>query len=1223
MKLPILRRYNKAVFYTYLGVVLLALVTAGLDYDNKKQQLMAAKYGRITQHAHQVDMLLETSVRTLQSLNNFAVNHLTMARMTRVSPFPDLARFGSDGEYFALESFDSLDMSNSIGRISGQGKLSGRDPEFYFELDMLHQMSLTFPVASQMASKASQIYYISAQRMMSVYPWPQGQDNFNRSILNSPLFKLAQPAQNPERDLFWSEVRRDGSGQLITTLGMPVYLEDQFLGALFLDIELSTLANQIDRYFEVDGTVLLLDDDNNLLTYPQMHTEPVVRTYQLSQKLPPELNSVPVSELMNSPDGRISNEYYLRSMSMEVAPWRLLFLQPEAELVEPAIGQLESTFITVIIALSVLVTAVHYLTRRAFVSPAARLLTHLERSAEKPQQPPRRVQPGWEAWFELISRTFEENQQYTHYLAEQNRRLDKLVAKRTERLRLANEQRERDFSLMRSLIDAIPEAIVFKDTSGRYLGCNKAAERMLGQSESEIIGCAVTEIDPSPRAARQAQDDLLLLEKRAPDRYQERVAIDGKMLLLDALRLPFYNRRGELLGLISVWRDITRDAEQQEQLRRSEQRYHLAMDAVEDGMWDWYLDSNQLICNPAYYTMLGYQADEFPLLVETFYSLMHSDDCQRVERYIDEYLDFPEQAFSVEYRLRGKGGEYHWIHSRGRAVEFDDLGEPLRLLGTNKDITQQKENEVTLLEAKQDAELANRTKSEFLANMSHEIRTPMNAVLGMLELTLRTQVDDRQQDYLEKAKLSAGSLLRIINDILDFSKIEAGKLELEQREFSLEKVLDHALSINAIKAQEKGIELLLYAPISTGLHIMGDSLRLGQVLVNLLSNAVKFTQQGEVELGCEDITESDGRVSLKFWVRDTGIGITQTQQQRLFDAFSQADGSTTRQYGGSGLGLSICKHLVAMMGGDIEVVSAVGEGTTFSFTIDALQVEAPQLPGRALPSQLKGLTALVVDDNHSALQIYATYLRDLGFNVETAENGEDALRQAQRHQPQLVLLDWMMPQMDGLQVADKLHQLYNNGDLELQPQILMMTAYSGQSVQQQVKEGRVQALLQKPFKEAALQDAVLNAFAAQFADAAEPEPQASHNEHRGGHHILLVEDNLINQQVAIELLKSAGYQVSLAVNGQEALDMVQQQPPFDLVLMDIQMPVMDGLQATKLIRKTHPDLPIVAMTAHAMAGDSEKSLAAGMNDHITKPIVLPQLFETISTWLNKNKGHSA
>ncbi|WP_240473380.1 response regulator [Ferrimonas senticii] len=1211
MKLPILRRYNKAVFYTYFAVVVLALVAASAAHNNKIKRLMAEEYARITQYSHQVEMLLESSARAMLSLRDLGNSHMQLTQSLR-APLP--LEYQADGNRFSIFR-GGIDNAEAVGLISGQGPLQQRSEAFYRELDTLYQMSLIFPVVERSSQTISQVYYISAAGMSSVFPWPQSNAQWPQ---NSPLLAKVQALPKDGNQVFWSKVYRNNQGKLVSTVGVPFYYQGQFLGGIFADVELAELANRIDRYFEVGGMVLMLDDDNMLLTYPRMHLDRSSTAFQLSQKLPAALIKEPTVELLNSAEGQLLQGYYVRSVAMEVAPWRLLFLQLEDELVAPAVEELESLFFTLILSLSILVSVVHVLTRRAFVSPAAKLIEHLKNSAERPQPLPAKVASGWEPWFELITRTFEDNQQYTRHLAEQNRRLDKLVAKRTERLRLANEQRERDFSLMRSLIDAIPEAIVFKDTNGRYMGCNKAAERMLGHSESEIIGCNLLDLENSPRAARLVQEDLQVLHRRTPDRFQEWRDVDGKMVRVDVLRLPFYNSRGELLGLISVWRDVTRDTEQQEQLRRSEQRYHLAMDAVEDGMWDWHLDSNQLICNPAYYTMLGYQPDEFPLLIETFYELMHADDRSRVEHEIDAYLATPSGQLNVEFRLRTKNGGYRWVLSRGGVVDFAEDGEPLRMLGTNKDITRQKENEVILLEAKQDAELANRTKSEFLANMSHEIRTPMNAVLGMLELALRTDVTPRQHDYLDKARMSATSLLRIINDILDFSKIEAGKLELEQRPFSLEQVLEHALSISSLKAQEKGIELLLYATFRSGLHIQGDSLRLGQVLVNLLSNAVKFTAEGEVELGCEDSDESNGRIRLKFWVRDTGIGISKAQQQRLFDAFSQADGSTTREYGGTGLGLSICKHLVAMMGGNIDIESELGVGTTFSFTIDAVVMPAPDQPEKALPTQIQGLRALVIDDNQTALQIYSTYLRDLGFAVDTAANGADGLQLAQQRAPQLVLLDWMMPEMDGVAVAEQLQQWYVSGKIERLPKIMMMTAYSAETVQQQLHSGRIDYLMQKPFKQMQLQDALLEVFAADFdlpAIEAAEEALAELTPEQG-QRILLVEDNLINQQVATELLKSAGYHVTLAENGQIAVDLVAADN-FDLILMDIQMPVMDGLQAAALIRASHPDLPIIAMTAHAMSGDRDKSLAAGMNDHITKPIVLPQLFETLKQWLKQ------
>ena len=567
--------------------------------------------------------------------------------------------------------------------------------------------------------------------------------------------------------------------------------------------------------------------------------------------------------------------------------------------------------------------------------------------------------------------------------------------------------------------------------------------------------------------------------------------------------------------------------------------------------------------------------------------------------------------------MLGKGGNYHWVLARGRVVEFTSNGEPKRMLGTNKDITRHKNTELALLEAKKDAELANLYKSEFLANMSHEIRTPMNAIIGMLQLAQRTSLTPQQQDYLEKAGFSAQSLLRIINDILDFSKIEAGKLELEKVPFQLDKVLEHALDLNALKAQEKGIELLLYAPVTAGLLLKGDPLRLGQVLVNLLSNAVKFTTDGEIELGCEDVGERNHRMTLKFWVRDTGIGIEKTKQAQLFDAFAQADGSTTRQYGGTGLGLSISKHLVSMMGGDLQVQSEPGVGSIFTFTVSfEIAEEAPVTP-LTVPERLNNLRTLVVDDNPSALQIYASQLRDFHFDVETAASGPEALFKLAQQPVDLLLIDWKMPEMDGRDVLVAMDEMVSNGKISKRPVVIMMTAYAAEPMAQELGSTKVFALLQKPFKSSALFNEIVAAFCeAPEHNAVQELSTTDNSELRGV--VLLVEDNLINQQVACELLRSGGYDVDVAENGKVALAMVAEKT-YDAVLMDIQMPVMDGLTATRELRKQYSmeQLPIIAMTAHAMSGDKDKSLEAGMNAHITKPIMLNELFETLSHWIHK------
>ncbi|GIU43186.1 response regulator [Shewanella algidipiscicola] len=1220
LKSPIQKNYNRAVFYTYIGVIIMALLTAWVFFERQKTQMMTQREELVERHVLQIDLLLESSIRAVKSLRNVAVDHLKLGELVRTERLPQYEKFNESGQFFTLEPSyaKSGKPFTNMGRITGAGSLDGRSDKFYQELEMLFELSLSFPVATEAAPKASSVYYISKHRMMSYYPWPSDELRFRDELLNKQQFQLVTPAMNPQRSVAWSPgyVETNGKG-LLTTVGVPVYLEDEFIGSINLDMTLSSLDKQIRLYFKMPGTVILLDQQNNILSHSGMNTDDINRVYHISQKIPSALHSVPESELFDAHDGIMRNGYYIHSVALQNAPWRLLYLQDQNELFKDSWEKLELTFLLVVIALSVLVTIVHWQTRRSFVNPASRLLSHLEGCSQEPRKPPEKITPGWEPWFQLVSRIFEENQQYTRHLAEQNRRLDNLVARRTARLKETTERREREYALLRSLLDSIPEAIVFKDKEGKYLGCNKSAERMLGYTESEMIGQDSQAMTSSEQSIRIRAEDERVLSERTPLRYQEKVELAGKPVLLDTLKIPFYNRRGELLGLIAVWRDVTREYESAEQLRLSEERYHLAMDAVEDGLWDWYLDSEQIICNPAYYSMLGYETNEFPALVSTIDELIHPDDRIRVEEYRNEYLANPVGAYDIEFRMRGKSGMYHWVLSRGRVVEFTSDNQPKRMVGTHKDITRHKSNEVALLEAKQDAESANLYKSEFLANMSHEIRTPMNAIIGMLQLASRTSLTPQQADYLDKASFSAQSLLRIINDILDFSKIEAGKLELEKVAFPLDKVLDHALDLNALNAQEKGVELLLYAPVTAGLILEGDPLRLGQVLVNMLSNAVKFTQSGEIELGCEDVGERDHRITLKFWVRDTGIGISKEQQESLFDAFAQADGSTTRKYGGTGLGLSISKHLVSMMGGTMQVQSELGVGSTFSFTISFEIAAEAEVKPLVVPEVLGNLKTLVVDDNPTALQIYSSVLRDFHFNVETASSGAEALYKLERDPVDLLLVDWMMPEMDGVEVVRELDIMVADGRLPKRPVIIMMTAYASDPLKEDLDELNIYAMLQKPFKASALFDEIIGAFIDQPKLAPLPEPPKLGNNQASGV-ILLVEDNFINQQVATELLKSAGYEVDVAENGQLAIERVEKRR-YDAVLMDIQMPVMDGLTATKLLRERYSaqQLPIIAMTAHAMSGDREKSLAAGMNAHITKPIVLNELFDTLTHWINQ------
>ncbi len=608
--------------------------------------------------------------------------------------------------------------------------------------------------------------------------------------------------------------------------------------------------------------------------------------------------------------------------------------------------------------------------------------------------------------------------------------------------------------------------------------------------------------------------------------------------------------------------------------------------------------------------------------LELWKTLVHPDDMAQATELMQQHLAGETSVYRAEYRMRCADGNWKWILDAGQITEWNADGQALRMNGVHADIDELKLLQNEMETAKEIAEAATVAKSDFLANMSHEIRTPMNAIIGMSHLALQTELDRKQRNYIRKVNRSAEALLGIINDILDFSKIEAGKLDMEQVDFRLEDVFDSLANLVGLKTEEKGLELLFDLPAELPTGLIGDPLRLGQVLINIGNNAVKFTEQGDIVIRAAVVEESDEQVELHFSVRDTGIGMNEEQQSKLFQSFSQADTSTTRRYGGTGLGLAISKKLTELMGGEIWVESEPGVGSTFHFTVQLGKQQGALSQRRSTTSELGALRVLVVDDNSSAREILSNILASFGLEVDQAGTGLAALakiEEANKLDPyKLVIMDWKMPGMDGIETTRKIN---SDPALTSVPTVIMVTAYGREEAAQSAAGVTINSFLTKPVTASSLHEAILQAMGHEVESRSD-----GHSRHESaaadiarlrGARILLVEDNEINQELATDLLTSNGMIVEVANDGKEALTMLDALE-FDGVLMDCQMPVMDGYEATRRLRmqERFRDLPILAMTANAMAGDREKVLDAGMNDHIAKPINVNDMFHLMAKWIS-------
>ncbi len=663
-----------------------------------------------------------------------------------------------------------------------------------------------------------------------------------------------------------------------------------------------------------------------------------------------------------------------------------------------------------------------------------------------------------------------------------------------------------------------------------------------------------------------------------------------------------------------------------------DRRLSLATSAAKIGIWDYDLQENKLIWDKCMFDLYGMQEEDFIGTDMAWQKSLHPDDF--VAWYFAVHqATHGEKVFDIVFRVVWPTGEVR--HIKADAIVLHDAGgKPLRIIGTNRDMTDQILADEAMLDAIKQAEAASRSKSEFLANMSHEIRTPMNAVMGMLYLLQRTALSPMQLDYAQKIQTASQTLLFLLNDILDFSKIEAGKLVLENHSFALSELLRNLSVILSSAVHDKDVEVLFSIDSTIPNALQGDSLRLQQVLLNLSSNAIKFTEQGEVVISVQTVAVTADRVELKFAVRDSGIGIAEDMLSNIFSGFVQAEASTTRRFGGTGLGLSISNQLVGMMGGVLAVESELGKGSTFYFTLslerclDAPIVERRKSPRESGASSGSPFTALIVDDNTIAREVLLSMVTSFGWEAESATSGAEAIDRINARASaglsfDAIFMDWQMPGMDGVETTRQIRGLLHGDKV---PVIILVTAHGRDYVAGHFADesSPLDGYLVKPVTPSMIYDAVRNVTSGRHALANMPTSAAVNSRRLAGLRLLVAEDNKLNQQIAEEILTAEGATVSLAASGSLAVKAINKEKPFDAVLMDIQMPDMDGYEATLHIRNVLglKKLPIIAMTANAMQSDRERCLEVGMNDHVGKPFDVDSLIAILRKYCGLTQDES-
>ena len=780
---------------------------------------------------------------------------------------------------------------------------------------------------------------------------------------------------------------------------------------------------------------------------------------------------------------------------------------------------------------------------------------------------------------------------------------------------------ERD--LLRALLDNIPDRIYFKDIHSRFLRCSRSMAKRLGVAQAdEVTGKTDFDFHPREQAQEYFNDEQRILLTGEPliNKLERQTATDGSEIWASVTKVPIISQSGAVAGVVGLSRDITQLKQTEKALRQAEEKYRTIYENSVEGIFQTTRDGHFITANPALARLYGYASQEE--LVQALTDIEHQlyVDPKRREEFAAQMREHGSVT-GFESEILRKDKSRIWISESARTVTDAD-GSFRFYEGIVEDVTARKQAEQEREKAREAALESAKTKAQFLANMSHEIRTPMNAITGMTGLLTDTRLSQEQREYVETIRNSTESLLDIINDILDFSKMEAGKLALEAIDFNLRDTVEGAVDLLAERAHTKGIELACRIDPEIPPGLRGDSFRLRQVLVNLTANAVKFTERGEVLVRASKLGETAEHVTVLFEVKDTGIGIAPEALARIFQEFTQADGSTTRKHGGTGLGLTISKQLVELMNGRIGVQSRPGDGSIFSFTVP-LEKQAQPAPAAQPAAALDGLRVLLVDDSPSHREILHEQFRHWKMSDDFAITSGEAMEKLQQALAAgtpypLVVIDMELEGTDGLTLAQNI-----KGDPGLaSTRIVMLTNLLHRLNPSVMQATGISACLVKPVRQARLFDSLIEVMSA--SGAASAQLSVAHEENVSAPlipavspqqvRILLAEDNPVNQRVLTKQLNKLGYSADCVANGLEVLSAMQR-APYDIIIMDCQMPEMDGYEVTRRIRRSGSDSYIhlrsapyiIALTANALPGDRERCTAAGMNDYLTKPLHLRDL----------------